>query len=280
VADYELLDLGDGRQLARFGAYVVDRPYPAAVDPPRDRAAWRGADLRFERDRGTGGEGRWIGRDGVPASWPLRHDGLAFELRPTPSGQVGFFAEQIPVWRWLRQRAADSVLNLFAYAGGSTLASAAAGASVTHVDATRSAVAWARRNAELSGLGTAPIRWIVDDALAFTAREARRGRRYGGVVLDPPSYGHGPKGEHWMLGDHVPGLLDACLSAAAPDAFILLTAHAEGWLPSDAEAELDDAFVRAGRGEHAAGIEAEALELHAASGAVAPAGVMARWAAG
>jgi 23S rRNA (cytosine1962-C5)-methyltransferase len=215
----------------------------------------------------------------------MSHDGLTFELRPTPSGQVGFFAEQIPVWVWLDEQvhAAGrpvSVLNLFAYTGGSTLASARAGASVTHIDASRSAVAWARRNAELSDLASAPVRWIVDDALAFVRREARRGRRYDGVVLDPPSYGHGPRGERWTLDDQLPELLDAAIAVAASDAFILATAHPEGWRPSDLAAHLEDAFDRAGRGQDARAIESAPLELQARSGAMAPAGIVARWSAG
>jgi len=339
-SEYALLDAGDGRQLARFGSLIVDRPYPAAVHPITDPLAWAAADLRYERPS-FGGAGEWIAvANEVPDAWTMRYAGVTFELRATASGQVGFFGEQVDLWSWIagavrglarsgepprsasppppadpptavakprdaqlpptgalpptgelpttadtRPLAAPppagalppTVLNLFAYTGGSTLAAAVAGAAATHVDASRSAVAWARRNAALSGLADAPIRWIVDDALAFVGREARRGRRYDGIVLDPPSYGHGPNGERWTLDQHLPALLDACLSVAAEPGFVLLTAHAEGMRPRDAEDALRDALIRAGRRRDAGRVEGGALELRAESGVSAPAGVFARW---
>ncbi len=297
-SDYVLLDAGGGRQLERFGSIVVDRPFPAAVEAPRDPDAWTRADLRYERPS-FGGTGWWLVNSGeaLPATWTMRHEGLVFELRPTPTGQVGFFAEQIEPWRWLRSaiasasatsartalsRQADppppiSVLNLFAYTGGSTLAAAAAGASVTHLDSSRPALAWARRNADLSGLGEAPIRWIVDDALAFVEREARRRRQYQGLVLDPPSYGHGPKGEPWTLEDQLPVLLDACLTVMRNPAFVLLTAHAEGLAAADLGDALAEAFARSGRRGAAARIDTSPLGVDATSGARAPAGFAARW---
>jgi 23S rRNA (cytosine1962-C5)-methyltransferase len=304
-SEHVLLDIGDGRQLARFGPLIVDRPYPAATDPAGHPGAWASADLRFERPA-FGGAGEWMAAaKEPPAAWTMRHAGLTFELRPTASGQVGFFGEQVEPWRWLRRclravsgRSAGSppahpdsfreevrggstsanpmLLNLFAYTGGATLAAAAEGAAVTHVDASRSAVAWARHNAQLSGLAEAPIRWNVDDALGFVRREARRGRRYDGIVLDPPSYGHGPRGERWSLAEHASVLLDACFAVAEPTGFVLLTAHAEGLRPGAVADELAAALARAGRGPDADRIEAGALELHAASGARAPAGVFAR----
>jgi 23S rRNA (cytosine1962-C5)-methyltransferase len=199
---------------------------------------------------------------------------------------VGFFAEQREVWGWLREttrRAKTgsstplSVLNLFAYTGGSTFACALEGAAVTHVDASKTAVAWARRNALLSGLEVAPVRWIVDDVVAFTAREGRRGRAYDGVVLDPPSYGHGAGGQRWTLADGLPSLLDACLVAAPRPAFLVLTAHSEGVTPDDLAEALAAAFSRAGMPRAGTRVEALELELEAESGAVATAGVMARW---
>ena len=284
-SEYALLDLGDGRQLARLGPLVVERPFPAATGAVADPAAWATADLRYERPD-FGGFGHWIAAAGEPPdAWTMGHAGLTFELRPTPSGQVGFFGEQTEPWQWLRESVGRApaglrplpVLNLFAYTGGSTLAAAAAGASVTHVDASRPAVAWARRNADLSGLGGAPIRWIVDEAVSFVGREARRGRRYHGIVLDPPGYGHGPQGERWTLDGHLPLLLDATLAIAAEPGFVLLTAHAEGMRPEDIGDGLADAFERAGRRRDTARIQVGTLELRAASGATAPAGVYARW---
>jgi 23S rRNA (cytosine1962-C5)-methyltransferase len=315
ASEFVLLDLGDGRQLAQFGPLVVDRPYPAASDVPvAHPVAWATADLRYERPD-FGGSGQWVAvATEPPQAWTMRHAGLTFELRPTESGQVGFFGEQVEPWRWLRAAVRDlappprpplppepdpdpdldlepepepsldpaldparpTILNLFAYTGGATLAAAAEGAAVTHVDASRPAVAWARHNAELSGLADAPVRWIVDDALAFVRREARRGRRFDGIVLDPPSYGHGPKGERWTLLEHLPLLLEACLSLLQRRCFVLLTAHAEGLRAMDLGDALADALVRAGRRGDAALIEAGGLELVAASGNRAPAGVYAR----
>ena len=226
---YELLDVGDGRRLERFGELIVDRPAADADEPPRDPAAWAGADLRLGRDRG------WRSASGdVPIAWEVEDGDLRFELRPTPTGQVGLFPEQAPNRAWVRDviaalPEAPAVLNLFAYSGAMTLSAAAAGASVTHVDGARPAVAWARRNAQLSGLTDRPIRWIVDDVEGFVAREARRGRRYDGLVLDPPSYGHGAGGRAWRLSDRLPWLLAACADLTGPrPAFVVLTATRPG----------------------------------------------------
>jgi 23S rRNA (cytosine1962-C5)-methyltransferase len=267
--DVELLDAGDGRRLDRFGSRVVDRPAPGTHRPARLPAAdWSAADLRFERGSG------WAGSNLAP--WTVEVDGLTVELRPTEAGQIGLYPEHAAFWAWLRSalagRADPQVLNLFASTGATTLALARAGARVTHVDASRPAVAWARRNAELSGLTDAPIRWIVDDAIAFVDREARRGRRYDGFVLDPPSFGHGPRGTRWELADALPALLDACAAVAADDAFVLLTAHTTGLRPDDLGDALFDAF-QPGPGSD---LVAEATEPVARSGAILPLGVAAR----
>jgi 23S rRNA (cytosine1962-C5)-methyltransferase len=271
-ADLELLDAGAGRRLDRVGGRVVDRPAPSAPWPAVLPASeWAVADLRF--DRGAG----WTARRGVTLEpWTVTVDGLTLELRPTDAGQIGLFPEHARSWPWLRSaltgRSAPTVLHLFAHTGGTTLALARAGARVTHVDASRPAVAWARRNAELSGLADHPIRWIVDDALAFARREARRGRRYDGIVLDPPSFGHGPDGRRWELPSALPDLLDACAALAADDAFVLLTAHTTGLEARDLRDALADAFDP-GPG---ADLSAEPVELVARSGAILPLGVAAR----
>ena len=265
----------------------MDRPFPAAPPDPPLSEAWPLADLRFAR---TPQADLWLPgpelRDGLPEAWQLEHDGLRFEVRPAPSGQVGFFPEQIENWQWLhdtvrelarRDAEPPAVLNLFGYTGGSTLIAARAGASVTHVDASRPSVAWARRNAVLSGLEDAPIRWIVDDALSFAEREGRRRRRYDGIVLDPPSYGHGPGGRRWQLSEQLERLLASCLVLTAGDpSFVLLTAHTAGL---DAEA-LGAALIHALRplvGSAAQDVEADELLLRAATGREARAGVVARW---
>ena len=265
---YALIDAGDGRRLERFGSRVVDRPAPSVAETPRRAApeTWRAADLRFFRERG------WTGDDRDP--WRIAIDGLTLELRPTAAGQLGLFPEHALAWPWLRdrmtQRPDAEVLHLFAYTGATTLVLAAAGAGVTHVDASRPAVAWARRNAELSGLGERPIRWIVDDAVTYVRREERRGRRYAGIVLDPPTFGHGPAGTRWELGGALPGLLAACAGVADPDAFVLLTAHAPELVPGDLASALEVAFGIPSE------LESGDLELVADSGAVLPLGVAAR----
>jgi 23S rRNA (cytosine1962-C5)-methyltransferase len=224
---HRLLDVGGGARLERFANRVIDRPLPTALGARRDPDAWRTADLRFERDRG------WSGDVEARRPWPIEIDGVTLELRPTETGQVGLFPEHAAMLPWLRQHVVarnevgevPAVLHLFAYTGLVTLALAAAGARVTHVDAARPTVGWARTNATLSGLADRPIRWIVDDATAFTGREVRRGRRYAGVVLDPPSYGHGPGAAQWRIGDDLPPLLAAIAGLLVPNGFVLLTAH-------------------------------------------------------
>lgn len=265
ASGYELLDAGDGRRLERFGERIVDRPAAGAAGPRVDADAWRAVDLRF--DRGTG----WRGDRTDP--WTIEHAGLALELRPTDAGQVGFFPEHAALWPWLGARVgADDgepdVLNLFAHTGATTLALARAGARVAHLDAARPTVAWARRNAQLSGLEGASVRWLVDDAEAFVAREVRRGRRYAGVVLDPPAYGHGSGGPKraWRLEEGLDRLLSSV--ARLEPRFVLLTAHSVGW---DGEGLADALGATFPRGHETAG----PLELRAASGATLPLGAFA-----
>jgi 23S rRNA (cytosine1962-C5)-methyltransferase len=273
-AGYELLDAGDGRRLERFGPVVTDRPAPSALEPRREPGAWGSADLTFSRNGG------WTGPRALDA-WTIELAGLTFELRPTASGQVGVFPEQMANWRWLRDRvSADGeaetrgeFLNLFGYTGGATLALAAAGAAVAHVDGSRPAVAWARRNASLSGLADRPVRWLVDDAEAFVARETRRGRRYTGVVLDPPSYGHGAAGRSWRLEERLARLLEACIGATGGHpSVVLLTAHTPGFGAARLADELAAALGRQGRD-----VESGDLGLDARSGARLALGSFARW---
>ena len=279
VDDYELIDAGGGARLERVGAYVVERPHASADGARRDLAAWSDADLVFEPRAG------WRTRDGgTPEPWPISTDGLAFELRPTETAQLGFFPEHAASWPWLRSQvavrrplageAAPSVLNLFAYTGAATLVLAGAGASVGHVDSSRPAVAWGRRNAELSALADRPIRWLVDDAAAFVERELRRGRQYDGIVLDPPTYGHGGhgKGRAWRLESGLPTLLARCADLVEERAgFVLLTAHTPGFGPDELGAALADAL---GIGER---VQSGRLRLTATSGATLDLGAFARW---
>ena len=281
---YALLDAGDGRRLDRFGDRVVDRPAPAAVGPADQRAGWATADLRYDRERG------WRAREpALLGPWMLAFDGLRLELRPAAGGQVGLFPEQGPIWRWLTDRVARSsappgpgrsarVLSLFAYTGAATLAAARAGAAVAHVDGSRPAVAWARRNATASGLDGRPIRWLVDDAVGFVHREVRRGRRYDGIVLDPPSYGHGGgrgRGPAWRIADSLPDLLAGCARLLDPTRpFIALSAHSEDHGPDRLADELARAIVTP-----RPDIVALDLDQRAESGALLPLGAWARWSA-
>jgi 23S rRNA (cytosine1962-C5)-methyltransferase len=271
MQDYELLDLDDGRKLERFGAVSVVRPAPAAQGPRAAPAgAWEAATAEFVAN---GEAGHWRCAETLPERWLVRCGGFEYALRATPSGQVGLFPEQIP----LRERitgaldAAASVLNLFAYTGGTTLAAAAAGARVAHVDAARGVVGWARENAERNGLGVAPIRWIVDDAARFADREVRRGVTYDAIILDPPSFGRGPRGEIWKIEKDLDPLLRTCrrLLSASPR-FVLVTAHPRGWEPRELARRVDAAFAGA-RGSTSSG----PLELRTPSGRALRAGLWA-----
>lgn len=233
---YALLDAGGGRRLEQFGPHVVDRPAPSSAGIARaDPEAWILATARFERGD-AGSPGGWFPPGALPESWPVAVEGAVLELRPTPAGQVGIFPEHLSVARWAgaQARAAaetlgrpPDVLNLFAYTGLATIIVSAAGARVVHVDASRPAVAWARRNAEMSGAGARPIRWLVEDAARFVAREGRRGHRYDGVLLDPPTWGHGPGGQAWRLEDDLPELLAGIRAILSSEAsFLACTAHA------------------------------------------------------
>jgi len=277
TAGYALIDVGGGARLERFGARVTDRPHPAALGGRRDPAAWRTPDLRFDRDRG------WSGAIDVDVAepWAIEIEDLAIELRATDAGQVGLFPEHAAMLPWLREQVlaralgdgeeAPSILHLFAYTGLVTLALAAASAAVVHVDASRPTVAWARRNAETSGLADRPVRWIVDDAVAFTEREVRRGRRYAGIVLDPPSYGHGPGSGAWQIEDDLPALLAAAGGLLAPDGFVLLTAHTAGFEEDRLATEIETALRRP-----PSAIETGPLELSTEDGRTLGLGAFAR----
>lgn len=250
TSDYALLDSGNGRKLERFGAYVLARPCAQAVWTPKlDAAVWEAANASFDRESGN----RWHSREKLPDEWNVTVDGLRFRLSSTDFGHLGIFPEQRDNWRWIGERVAAAraasggepvrVLNLFAYSGGSTLAAARAGAGVCHLDASAGMVEWARANAALNALQDTPIRWIVDDAHKFLAREIRRGRRYEGIILDPPSFGRGAKGEVYKIERDLPRTLDLCrqLLSEKP-CFMLLTAHTPGITPIVLENLLAERF--------------------------------------
>ncbi len=231
--DYALLDSGAGRKLERYGRHTVVRPEPQCLWTPRlPDHAWAQADAVFD-PADEEDAGRWRFRGQPKEAWPLAWGGVRFHGRFTAFRHLAFFPEQAANWAWLdaRVRALGGqprVLNLFGYTGVASLVMAAAGAAVTHVDASKKAVGWARENAELSGLAERPIRWITEDARKYVQREARRGSRYEGIILDPPKYGRGPGGEVWRLFEDLPELARLCAELLSEGAgFLVLNAYAE-----------------------------------------------------
>lgn len=232
-ADYGLIDSGDGRKLERYGPHRFIRPEPQALWMPK-LERWA-SDGEFVPASDDDGGGRWqfanpVSPEGWPLSWPNGDETVRFTAQCTPFRHLGFFPDMAPVWDWmgarLEGRADASTLNLFGYTGVGTLALSAHG-PVTHVDASKKSVAQARLNAELSGMAQRPVRWIVDDAAKFAAREVRRGKRYDGIILDPPKFGRGPEGEVWRIEDHLPGLIADCRKLLDEDSrFLFLTVYA------------------------------------------------------
>ncbi len=291
---YQLLDFGAGRRLERFGPLVLDRPCPAAENVAKvEPALWEQADARFVRTKGN--EGEWQSDRPLPQRWNIAHGPLTLELKRTEFGHLGLFPEQAANWDWLAgqirrvrethqcdssgassgasspDRPPLKVLNLFAYTGGSTLTAAASGAEVVHVDAARNVLAWARRNAELSGMADAPVRWIAEDAQKFVKRELRRANRYDAVILDPPSYGHGPQGEVWRLSKHLPHLLRMLAElTAGRRRFLLLTCHTPEFGPVRLKRLVSDTLGNRP-------VIAEHLTLRAIDGRELPSGVVVRW---
>ena len=230
--EYSLVDSGHGRKLERFGKMTLIRPEEQAVWAPRlPESAWANADATFTGDTDEEGAGRWKRRPGLDDEWICRHGKLRFSCRFTSFRHVGAFPEQEAHWRAMRDHLsaleAPQVLNLFGYTGLATLIASTEGAEVTHVDASKKAISWARANQALSGLDDRPIRWICDDAMKFAAREVRRGRRYQCILLDPPKYGRGPKNEIWRLFEDLPQMIDLCRQLIDPDrGLIVLTSYA------------------------------------------------------
>jgi 23S rRNA (cytosine1962-C5)-methyltransferase len=230
--DYELLDSGNGSRLERFGPYTFVRPEHQAVwKPGLAEERWKSAQGVFHATSEESG-GRWEFRKPVKSPWEMRYKGLRFLAQTMNSRHLGVFPEQACHWDWISNQVSTAgkplrVLNLFGYTGLATLAAAQAGAKVTHVDASKKSIAWAQENQELSGLSTKPIRWILDDALKFVQRESRRKAQYDGLILDPPKFGRGPKGEVWEVFDMLPELLENCRAILSPEPrFLVITAYA------------------------------------------------------
>lgn len=278
TANYELIDFGEGRKLEKFGSIVVDRPSPSSTGARASApSVWRASSGTFEKLDTS--EGRWRWKVPPDESWSIRHEDCQFRLKPTPFGHIGLFVEQAGNWAWIMRqtkRFGDSinVLNLFAYTGGSTLAAAAHGANVYHVDSSKSVVRWARDNAEQSGMSTAPVHWIVEDARKFVRREAKRGRHYTGIILDPPSYGHGPKGEAWKIHRDLGPLLSDCRKLLNPNGgFLCLSCHSAGFGAAELSATLADSFF----GTCSVGLSAKPLGIKCQDGRTLPSGVTLNW---
>ena len=224
--DWALIDCGNGQKLERYGPVTVARPEPQAMWAPA-RDDWD-PDATFVPGSDEEGGGRWIEHRPVPKQWPLVRGPVRFNASLTPFRHLGFFPDLAPQWDWMRERASDAdILNLFGYTGVGTLLLSEAGARMVHVDASKKSVEGGKANAALSGLGERPIRWIVDDAGKFTAREVRRERRYDGILLDPPKFGRGPEGEVWRLEEDLAPLLTDCRQLLDADSrFLVLTVYA------------------------------------------------------
>ena len=237
--DYEVLDCSDGDKLERWGKYILRRPDPQVIWQNVQKAPeWKKLNAHYQRSAKGGGQ--WEFFD-LPEEWQIGYGALRFNLKPFSFKHTGLFPEQAANWDWfselIRKRVdagkSVKVLNLFAYTGGATLAAAAAGASVTHVDASKGMVSWAKENAEASGLSACPIRWLVDDCQKFVEREIRRGNKYDAIIMDPPSYGRGPKGEIWKIEDMFHPFLKLSVQLLSDDPlFVLLNSYTTGFAPS------------------------------------------------
>ncbi|MFH2062911.1 MAG: class I SAM-dependent methyltransferase [bacterium] len=269
--DYELLDSGNQEKCERFGGVTVVRPEPQALWSPVRPEVWASATARFEQ---RGDDGSWRVKSEPPESWSAEWNGLRFGLRLSSFKHTGVFPEQAVNWAFLQEnlRPDAKLLNLFGYTGGATLAALSAGAEVVHVDASRPAIAAARRNAELSGLADRPARWIEDDAMKFVQREVRRERRYDAIVLDPPAFGRGPKGEIWRFETGLRPLLAECARLLDADGILIVNAYSLGFPALVVEQTVREAFPSA--------VEVESVELtlpeRTERGFLLPAGITVR----
>ena len=276
--DYELLDCGGGEKLERWGRQILVRPDPQAIWPKQRPEIWTRADAHYHRSQKGGGEWEFMKR--LPDRWSVRYGALEFYVRPTGFKHTGLFPEQAVNWDFMADKIQNagrpvSVLNLFAYTGGATLACAQAGAKVCHVDASKGMVSWARENAQLSGLQDRPIRWIVDDCVKFVEREIRRGNRYDGIVMDPPSYGRGPKGEIWKIEDNIWDFVGLTAQLLSDDAlFFLINSYTTGLQPAVLSYMMNSTLTKKFGGH----VEAEEIGLPVTeSGLVLPCGASGRW---
>ncbi len=277
-SNYELLDSGDGEKLERFGNFILSRPDPQALWRKSLSASdWGRAEAVFTRD---GANGKWKIKDGVPDKWEIDFSGLKFLIKPTAFKHTGLFPEQAVNWDWMRRVIKNQtgeqmeVLNLFGYTGGASLACAQSGAKVVHVDSSKSAVSWARENAELSGLADKPIRWIVEDARIFVEREIKRGHKYDAIIMDPPAFGHGVNNELWKIEEHFLSLVENSLKLLSDKpVFFLINGYSAGY---SAIAYKNNLLIL--EKKYGGKIDVGELTLEEShSGRLLPAGIFAKW---
>lgn len=245
--DYEVIDTSGGEKLERWGKYLLVRPDPQVIwDTPKTNPGWKKRNGHYHRSSKGGGEWEFFQ---LPDEWSIRYRELTFRLKPFNFKHTGLFPEQAANWDWFTALIREakrpvSVLNLFAYTGGATLAAASAGAKVTHVDASKGMVAWAKENAAASGLGNAPIRWLVDDCVKFVEREIRRGNTYDAIIMDPPSYGRGPKGEIWKIEESIFPFIGLSAKILSENAlFYLINSYTTGLQPAVLSYMINTAIV-------------------------------------
>lgn len=277
--DYEVIDASKGEKLERWGKYILVRPEPQAIwDTPREHKSWREMNGHYHRSSKGGGE--WEFFD-LPDQWTINYKDLTFHLKPFNFKHTGLFPEQAVNWDWFSKKIQNEkgrqvkILNLFAYTGGATIAAAKAGASVTHVDASKGMVTWAKENAQASGLGEAPIRYIVDDCVKFVEREIRRGNKYDAIIMDPPSYGRGPKGEVWKIEESIYPFVKLCAELLSDDPlFFLINSYTTGLQAGVLSYMLSDVITK----KHAGSISSDEIGLPVTdSGLVLPCGASGRW---
>ena len=276
--DYEVIDCSQGEKLERWGKYLLIRPDPQVIwNTERTAAGWKRPNGHYHRSSRGGGEWEFFS---LPEQWSIHYKELTFQLKPFSFKHTGLFPEQAANWDWFGEKIRRAgrpikVLNLFAYTGGATLAAAKAGAAVTHVDASKGMVGWAKENAHASSLSEAPIRWIVDDCVKFVEREIRRGNHYDAIIMDPPSYGRGPKGEIWKIEDSVFPLVELCAKLLSDrPLFFLINSYTTGLAP----AVLTYMLGIAVKTKFGGSVRSEEIGLPVtASGLVLPCGAAGRW---
>lgn len=284
--EYELLDSGEREKLERFGAFVLRRPDPQALWKKNlSPKEWADASASFVRDENNG---KWNLKKGVPKSWDIEFGGLKLKISPTPFKHTGLFPEQLSNWQWVEDliktqnpkpkthnlKTKVSILNLFGYTGGATLSAASAGAQVCHVDASKSAISWGRENAELSGLSQQPVRWILDDAFAFVKKELRRGKKYDGIIMDPPSFGHGPDGRMWRIEDDFVAFVEECKKLLSDKPlFFLISGYASGYSSVAYKQNISDLLSKFGGTLE----DGELAIEESKSGRLLPCGIFAHW---